>query len=67
MTEKKIDDSELAEISGAGELTKPEAEVDKTSEFGTGGPTSGGGGGGSPSGPESDGTGSGGLTTPQQD
>jgi hypothetical protein len=64
MTEKKkIDDSELAEISGAGDIQKIQPDAGSPGENldDTGSP---GGGGGATGGPESEGDG-GGLTEPE--
>lgn len=64
--ERKIDDSELAEVSGAGDFVKPDATSgDDTSE--TSDRPSGGSGGPGPGAPEPTGGGGGGNQTPNMD
>ena len=63
--ERKIDDSELAEISGAGDFVTPDDTATDDSADLTKQPSSGGGGGGSgPNAPDPIGGGGGGNQTP---
>ena len=64
--ERKIDDAELAEVSGAGDFVKPDASTtDDSAE--TSDRPSGGGGGPGPGTPEPVGGGGGGNQTPNMD
>ena len=62
--ERKIDDSELAEVNGAGELGTAETD---DSKVGPPPPPSGGGGGSGPNAPEPVGGGGSGNQTPSWD
>ena len=64
--ERKIDNSELAEVSGTGELVKPDSTTDDATVKPADPPTGGGGGGSGPGSPDPVG-GGGGIQEPNMD
>jgi hypothetical protein len=65
--EREIDDSELTEVSGAGEFVKPDVTGSDDDAELTKQPSSGGGGGSGPNAPDPVGGGGGGIQEPSWD